>query len=77
MRANGAGQVRLNSYVFGNTAHRAFLPYASQAKVTRDGGSGAFTAESPAVTMYQMGVRISALQDTSGGGGGGQRVISG
>jgi hypothetical protein len=33
-------------------------------------------SESPAITMYQMGVRISALQDTSGGGAG-QRVISG
>jgi len=77
IKATAAGAVRLQSYVFGNTAHRAFLPYTSQAKVTRDGGSGAFTAESPAITMYQMGVRISALQDTSGGGGGGQRVISG
>lgn len=78
IKADGAGNVRLHSYVFGDTAHRAFLPYASIAKVTRNGGSGAFTAESPAVTMYQMGVRISALQDTSGGGGGGgQRVFSG
>lgn len=77
IKGDGAGNVRLNSWVFGDTAHRAFLPYASIAKVTRNGGSGAFTAESPAVTMYQMGVRISALQDTSGGGGGGQRVISG
>lgn len=33
------------------------------AKVTRNGGSGAFSAESPAVTMYQMGVRISKLHD--------------
>jgi hypothetical protein len=77
IKATGAGQVRHQSYVLGNTAHRAFLPYASIAKVTRNNGSGAFSAESPAITMYQMGVRISALQDTSGGGGGGQRVISG
>lgn len=75
-KATGAGQVRLQNYVFGNTAYRAFLPYASIAKVTRNNGSGAFTAESPAITMYQMGVRISALQDASGGGGG-QRVFGG
>jgi hypothetical protein len=69
VKADGAGNVRLNSYVFGDTAHRAFLPYASVAKVTRNGGTGAFTAESPAITMYQMGVRISALHDTSSGSG--------
>ena len=77
IKADSTGQVRLNSYIFGDTAHRAFLPYPSVAKVTRNNGSGAFTAESPALTMYQMGVRISALQDTSGGGGGGQRVFGG
>lgn len=76
IKADGSGQVRLNSYVFGNTAHRAFLPYPSVAKVTRNNSSGPFTAESPAITMYQMGVRISALQDTSVSVGG-ARVIGG
>jgi hypothetical protein len=69
IKADGAGNVRLNSYVLADTSHRAFLPYTSIAKATRNNGSGAFTAESPAITIYQMCVRISALQDTSSAGG--------
>jgi hypothetical protein len=72
MRATGAGNCRLRTSVLGNTAYRVFLPGGTTlAKGTRDNGSGAFTAESPAVTMYIMGVRISSLDDGTGSGGGG------
>lgn len=71
IRATGSSNVRLMNHVLGNEAHRAVIPGTTTlAKITRDGGSGAFTAESPALTMYQMGVRISQLHDGSGGSGG-------
>jgi hypothetical protein len=62
VRATGANNVTLTSATLVDTAYRTFLPGStSLAKATRDGGSGAFTAESPAITLIQLGVRISAL----------------
>jgi hypothetical protein len=76
VRATGSSNTRLATITLGNTAHRATIPGGTTlAKITRDNDTGAFTAESPAVTIYQMGVRISHLYDT--GGGGGARVIGG
>lgn len=69
LKATAAGNVRLQSFGLGDTSHRVFFPGGTTvAKATRNGGSGAFTPESPAVTMYQMGVRISQIPDGAAGG---------
>lgn len=58
----GAGNIGLNMNVLGNTDYRKFLPGSTTlAKATRNNSTGAFTAETPAITMYSMGVRISQL----------------
>jgi hypothetical protein len=62
VRATGANNVTLTNVTLADEDYRTFLPGGtSLAKATRDGGSGAFTLESPAVTLIQVGVRISAL----------------
>jgi hypothetical protein len=72
VRATGAGSVGLTVYTLANTAYRTFLPGGTTlAKATRNNGSGSFTAESPAVTIYHMAVRISAVEASAGGGAGG------
>lgn len=71
-RATGAGNVQLVTGTLGNTAYRKLLPGAETlAKATRNNASPGdnFTAESPAITLYRMGVRISAIEEGSGGGG--------
>lgn len=72
MLATGTSNSRLHNIVLGNTAHRAALNGGTTlAKATRNNSSGAFTAESPAVTMYGIGVRISQFDDGTGSGSGG------
>lgn len=69
MRATGSASSRLHAFTLGDAAYRALLPGGTTLKkATRDGGSGAFAAESPAITMYQVGVRISQLDDGTGPG---------
>jgi hypothetical protein len=71
-RATGAGQIGPAICTFANEAYRTFLPGGTTlAKATRNNGSGAFTPQSPAVTMYHMAVRISAVEASAGGGAGG------
>lgn len=69
LKAAGAGNMALSTWALFTTNHRPFLPLGSNLrKGTRNNGSGAFAEESPAVTMYPMGVRVSQI-DTGGGGG--------
>ena len=69
LRATGAGNIGHNLITLADAGHRIFFPGGTTVrKGTRDGGSGAFTAESPAITLYRMGVRISAFHDSAGGG---------
>lgn len=71
VRATGSSNTRLAAFTLGNTAHRAFVSGGTTlAKGTRQNDTGAFTAESPAVTIYAMGVSISQLHDTASAGSG-------
>lgn len=73
--ATGTSNTRLTTNVLGNEAHRALYPGGTTlAKITRNGGAGAFSAESPAITLPKVGVIISHLHNT---GGGGPRIIGG
>lgn len=72
LRATGASNVTLIGETLGNEAHRVFWPAGTtMKKATRNNGSGAFTAENPAVTLYNMGVRVRQIHDGAGGSGGG------
>jgi hypothetical protein len=64
--ATGSTNSRLRSYTINNEAHRAFIGGVGTTckKITRNGSSGAFSAESPAVTIPMLSVRISALHST-------------
>ena len=69
--ATGTSNTRLYSCTLGNTAHRAAITGGTTLKkATRNGSTGAFTAESPAITIYPMGVRIFKFDDGTGAGGG-------
>jgi hypothetical protein len=62
VKATGAGNISPITGVFSNESYRVFVPGGTTlAKATRNNGAGAFTAESPAVTMYGIGVRMSAF----------------
>lgn len=78
LRVTSASASDLAFSPLANTAHRALYPAGTTIrKATRNNLTGAFTAESPATTMYNMGVRISAVDDGtgSGAGGGGTLVL--
>ena len=78
LQATGTTAISLQAVTLGNAPDRALFSGGSfTMKATRNGGSGAFTAESPAVTLYRMGVGISQLDDGVGGGGGGSYGIMG
>lgn len=63
IKATGAANVNLTAITVGNAGHKTFYGDVNYNKVTRNGGSGAFTAESdPKVTIYPMGVMMSQLQ---------------
>ena len=65
-RATGSSNVRLPGVTLMSATHRALNPGGTTVKkVTRDGGTGAFTAEATPTQMYWMGVRISALHVTA------------
>ncbi len=75
--ATGTANVGPVSITLGNTAHRAAIPGGTTlAKVTRNNSTGAFTAESPAITMYGIGVRLSSFDD-GGGAGGPPQLVNG
>jgi hypothetical protein len=78
IKGTSTGNVNLGSNPIANESLRALFPGGTTiAKATRNNGAGAFTAESPAVTMYQMGVRISHVHETSGGGGASKGKLTG
>jgi hypothetical protein len=70
--ATGSSNSRLRSYPINNEAHRVFINVVGTTckKITRNGSSGAFSAESPAVTIPMLSVRISALHSTGGAASG-------
>lgn len=75
IKATGAGALAMNYTTIGSAALRPLFPAGATAfAVTRNGGSGAFTAESPAITNYAIGVRVLGVPD---GVGGGQGIIGG
>jgi hypothetical protein len=66
VRATGSSNVRLPNLTLFSAAARVLNQGGTTvSKVTRDGGSGAFTAEATPTTMYDMGVRISSLNVSS------------
>jgi hypothetical protein len=77
-KGTGTNNIRLANYTLDNTADRATLPGGTTLKkVTRNNSTGAFTAESPAVTMYQIGVGISSVNTTATGSGSGRGMMGG
>jgi hypothetical protein len=75
VKATGASNITLNNMVLPEANLSKFLNLGggAVAKATRNNGSGAFTPESPAVTMYLMGLRV---YPSAGGGGGGYVIGS-
>lgn len=62
IRANGTTNTRIPAITLMDAAHRALQPGGTTvSKVTRNNGSGAFTAEATPLTMYFMGVEISSF----------------
>jgi hypothetical protein len=75
VKATGASNTALALYTLDSENYRKFLPGSTTLrKGSRNNSTGAFSAESPAVTMYQLGVRISQL---SASGGGGAAILGG
>ena len=71
-KATGAGSITLSGDVLPDTDLRTFLSGGvTLAKVTRNNGCGAFTAESPAVTLYNMKLLLNDFEDSAGGSSGG------
>jgi hypothetical protein len=75
VKAIGAANINLGYYTIPTANLSKFLTIGGTGvkKATRNNGSGAFTLESPAVTMYEMGLRVYP----SGGGGGGGSTLYG
>lgn len=72
VKATGTANITLNADVLPGAGLRTFLPGGTiLAKVTRNNGSGAFTPESPAVTIYNMKLLLNDFEDAAGGAGGG------
>jgi hypothetical protein len=79
-KANGSGNVTLATYKLlnSNASLRNFAPGGSTLiKATRNNSSGSFTAESPGVTVYGLGIRISEFNPDATGGGGGAHILGG
>jgi hypothetical protein len=69
IKATGSTNARLTSIALIAAGHRALFPGGTTlAKVTRNGGAGAFTAESTPLTMYMAGVRVSAVHSAAASG---------
>lgn len=77
-KATGAGNFTMYTWTLSSTNSRAFWANGTTiGKITRNNSSGNFTAESPATTMYQMGLSIAQITDGAAAGGGGFPVIGG
>ena len=71
VRATGASNLTIQADTLPSAAARAaWTGTTNMRKGTRQNGTGAFAEESPAVTLYQMAVRISQIPDTASSGGG-------
>ena len=71
VEGTSTGVIYIPQMVLADAAIRAVLPCGTNyAKVSRSGGSGAFSEEGAGTTMYYMGVGISKFDDGAGGGGG-------
>ncbi len=69
-KATSTGTIQLPHITLGSANHRAALPFGTtMRKGTRNNSSGAFSEESPAVTVYGMGIQISSFDDGIGAGG--------
>lgn len=71
VRATSTGTLVMRTNTLNDEALWGILANTSFAKITRDGGSGNFTAESPAVTVPHLGLSIASIDDGDGSGGGG------
>jgi hypothetical protein len=68
-KSNGTATTLLYYYPLASTNDRKALPGGTTlAKVTRNNSSGSFTAESPALIIYHLAVRISQFPQTGSGG---------
>lgn len=66
IRATGSNTVQVGTYTLPETDARKFIQGGTTLKkATRNNGSGAFTPESPAVTMYYIAVRIAGYSDSA------------
>lgn len=69
LRATGSTNSKLNAITLGAAAHQAAYTFGTTlAKISRQNDTGAFTAESPALTNYSIGLRISSIDDGTGSG---------
>lgn len=76
--ATGTSNARLATNTFFDEKFRKMWNGGTTVKkATRDGSTGAFTAETPAVTMPRVGVRIYSLDDGTGTGSGGGLKLAG
>lgn len=67
VRATGTTNTQLYAVAVPDTSFRVVNSAGTTfKKATRDNDTGAFSAESPATTMYIMGVRISAIPERVG-----------
>jgi hypothetical protein len=67
-KGTGASNVSMSYFQLPDTNLRKFISGGTTLKkATRNNGSGAFAPESPATTIYQMGLRV--LLSAGGGGG--------
>lgn len=74
LEATGSSNCRYKYSTLASENHRpCWDGGANSAYVSRSDGAGAFSAETPAVTVPHFGVRISSVYDTAGGG----RIIGG
>lgn len=76
--ATGASNITMYVMTLGNEAHRAlYMGGTTVAKITRNNSTGAFAAESPAITRPFIGVRVSHQEDGAGAGSGGGGSVFG
>lgn len=77
VKATGSGNIGLDVITLGSATYRAaYSGGTTRSLATRNNGSGAFNSVTSQFVM--MGVRMSAFNDTSGGGGsGGGSLIGG
>lgn len=66
VRAMGSANIELRAATMGNVAWQKFMGGLNFKKISRDGGSGNFTAEATPLTWYMMGPIVSFKESGSG-----------